>query len=431
MIAKERGLKARGVLSSLTLLGLFGSTCHAQLAPQGASRGASAKGRTAIAVPAAPKTPAQQEYDPTRPGQLQLTKTAIPVNPSDPIAVINGEIISRQQLADECVARKGEEILETLVARTLIGQALRSRGLEVTAQEIDVEIDSVARHVAGIDRQAWLRTLDKERGISPIQYARDIIYPALALRKLAAPRVQVTPQDVQNAFEAQYGDKLRCRMIMVDKIQTAKEIWEEIKKNPAGFEKLAMDRSMDSGSRSLGGLLAEPISRHAYPRNVSERAFEQLVDGDPKDTDKSHKPKDGDFTGPIQVAEATWVIIQRDRVIPAQKVDANDPEVKKATFDMIYEVKLKEAMGEYMVDLMQKARIDNKLTGRVKEANEQIDYDKQVELSGNHSPAQAGSSPTGSPGAGTAPRQKTPTPAALSPDVAKQAERLTAPSSKK
>ena len=34
--------------------------------------------------------------------------TAIPVNPTDPIAIVNGQVITRQQLADECVARKGQ-----------------------------------------------------------------------------------------------------------------------------------------------------------------------------------------------------------------------------------------------------------------------------------------------------------------------------------
>ena len=47
------------------------------------------------------------------------------------------------------------------------------------------------------------------------------------------------------------------------------------------------------------------------------------------------------------------------------------------TYEMIYEVKLKEAMGDYMVDLMQAAAIDNKLTGKVKLANEQIDVDQR------------------------------------------------------
>ena len=58
---------------------------------------------------------------------------------------------------------------------------------------------------------------------------------------------------------------------------------------------------MDTGSRSLGGLLAEPITRHAYPQNVSDAAFAQLVDGDPKDKDpdaqaqgrRLHRPDPG------------------------------------------------------------------------------------------------------------------------------------------
>src|SRR5205823_348070 len=106
--------------------------------------------------------------------------------------------------------------------------------------------------------------------------------------------------------------------------------------------KEAMERSMDSGSRSLGGLLAEPISRHAHPQTVSNAAFYQLVDGDPKDKDPTHKPKNGDITGPIQVAEATWIILRREGVIPAQNADPKDERVKKQTYEMIYEVKLKE-----------------------------------------------------------------------------------------
>ena len=221
---------------------------------------------------------------------LQLTQ--IPVNPTDPILNVNGQVITRQQLADECIARKGKEIAELMIHRTLVEQALRAKKLEVTAAEIDQEIETVAKRF-GISREGWLRTLDKERGISPIQYARDIIYPAIALRKLCAGRVQVTPNDMQQAFEAQYAEKIRCRMILVDTQQKAVEIWERLRKNPGGFEKIAMDESMDTGSRSLGGLLAEPITRHAYPQTISDAAFEQLVDGDKADRDPSHKPKDG------------------------------------------------------------------------------------------------------------------------------------------
>ncbi|HEX3450073.1 MAG TPA: peptidylprolyl isomerase, partial [Isosphaeraceae bacterium] len=339
--------------------------------------------------PAAPTTKADPRYkvnvkDIDVPG---LKQTQIPVNPGDPIATVNGQIISRQQLADECVARKGKEILETLIHRTLIDQALRSRKLEVTAADIDQEIDTVAQRF-GIGREGWLRTLDKERGISPVQYARDIIYPALALRKLCSGRVTVTSDDMKNAFEAQYGEKLRCRMILVDKLPNARAIWEQLRQNPGGFEKIAQEQSMDSGSRSLGGLLGEPITRHAYPQNLSDAAFQQLVDGDPADKDPSHKPKDGDFTGPIQVSEMAWVILRRESVVPAVK-DANlsDKRVREQTYEMIYEVKLKEAMQGIFQELLKSAAIENQLAGTIKLANEEKDpnfgVDRDVKLMSN------------------------------------------------
>jgi foldase protein PrsA len=422
MVARQRGRKVVGVLVTLAAVAGLGYEAAWAQAPFRSSRSAASKSARKKAQEAAP-APAEPAEAPT------MVLKAIPVNPSDPIALVNNEPITRQQLADECVARKGEEILETLIARRLIEQALRARKLDVTPAEVDQEIDNVAQRMAGIGREAWLRTLDKERGISPAQYAHDIIYPALALRKLSASRVQVTDKDVRDAFEAQYGDKIRCRLIMTDTLPKAREIWELLRKNPGGFEKLAQERSMDSGSRSLGGLLAEPITRHAYPQTVSDAAFRQLVDGDPQDKDPSHKPKNGDFTGPIQVAEATWVILRREGVIPAQPVSLKDPNVRKQAHDMIYEVKLKEAMGEFFAELMKASAIENKMTGKVKLANEELHPDHQVDrevklMGGQGQPA--GAQAGGAAGSAGAAGLKVPAPVgAPSEDVlSKQAEAL-------
>ena len=428
MIAMDRGRKTQGMLFALAVLGAMeaGPAWGQGARPAAAAAGRGAKSATAQPQGAAPAQPPAAAFQQDNSG---LKLTAIPANPTDAIATINGEAITRQQLADECVARKGEEILETLVARRLIEQGLKAKKQEVTGAEIDQEIDNVAMRVAGIGREAWLRTLAKERGISPVQYARDIIYPALALRKLAADKVQVTEKDLKNSFDAQYGEKLRCRIIMVDKLRTAQDIWEELRKNPGGFEKLAQERSMDTGSRSLGGLLAEPITRHAYPQNVSDAAFRQLVDGDPNDKDANHKPKDHDFTGPIQVAEATWVLIYREGLEAAKPVDPKDEAVRRNTYEAIYEVKLKEAMNEVFVGLMRAASIDNKLTGQVKLANEDLlpesQVDGNVQLMGNTQ----SNTPPPRPQPSNAPAAKMnlPTPAAASPEVVKQAERLAQP----
>lgn len=314
------------------------------------------------AAPAA-QPPASQQVP-------KLVETKIPTSPNDTVAVVNNQIITRQQLADEAIARKGEEVLETLIARMMIDQALKARGLSVTADEVNAEIEATAQRMAGLSREAWLRTLAKERNISPIQYARDIIYPSLALRKLAQNRVQVTEEEIDQAFESMYGDKLRVRVIMVDKVRAAQEAWEKLRANPAGFEKMAMEISIDQ-SRSAGGLYSEPIARFSYPRNISDAAFQQLVDGDPKDKDPNHKPKDGDITGPIQLTESTWVIMKREGLIPRKEMNKKDAAIRENLRQIVFDAKIKEKMAEVYAELEKQTEIENKLSGRVKLANEE------------------------------------------------------------
>ncbi len=312
-----------------------------------------------------------------------LKEVVLPTNTTDPIAIVNGEIITRQQLADECVARKGQEILDTLIARRLIEQEMRKKKVEISAAEIDAEIDSVAMRIGGVSREIWLRTLDKERGVSPATYARDIIYPTLALRKLAEPRVQVTEQDIKDAFEANFGPRLRCRIIMTDQLRKANEIWEELRKNPGGFERIAKERSLDTSTRANGGLLPDPIARHAYPRNVSDSAFRQLVDGDLKDTNAAHKPKDGDLTGPIQVTENSYVIMRREEFVPGKSGSITDPNIRNMLRTQMFDVKLEEAKKMLYEDMMKASAIENKLTGAIKEGHEEQNPDYRAGLEGN------------------------------------------------
>ena len=361
MITMNRGRKVAFCLVAVAAVGcLEGRPARAQ--------GLFGRGASAPAKPAQPAAPAPKPAPVEIPA---LKEVRVPTNTTDPIAIVNGEVITRQQLADECVARKGQEILDTLIARRLIEQAMRAKKIDVTAAEIDQEIDSVAMRTAGVTREVWLRNLDKERGISPAQYARDIIYPALALRKLATPRVQVTDQDIKDAFEANFGPRMRCRMILCKDLRSANEVWEELRKNPGAFENLAKTRSMDTGTRASGGMLPEPIARHAHPRNISDPAFAQLVDGDPKDSNPAHKPKDGDFTGPIQVNEAGWLVFRREELIPGKSGSLTDPLVQNMLKTQMFDVKLNDAMSTLFEDLMKNSSIDNKLTGQVKMAREE------------------------------------------------------------
>jgi foldase protein PrsA len=294
------------------------------------------------------------------------------VNPNDPVAVINGELITRQQLADECFVRKGIEILETMIARKLVDQEIKKRHLDVTPAEVDAEIERVAHEVAGVTREQWLAALAKDKNISPAQYARDIIYPSIALRKLAAPRVKVTPADIQEAMESRYGTKLRCRIIMVESQQKAIAIWNDLNTKKISWETAVATYSFDQATKAVGGMLSEPIARHAEPRNVTDAVFRDLVDGDPT---RAAKPKDGDVSSVIELAKETgtpaWVIFKREGVVAAQTYDKNDPKGRKLFESAIYEAKVQAEIGEVFNQLARAAAIENKLTGSLKLANEE------------------------------------------------------------
>ena len=223
--------------------------------------------------PAKPPQPRPRRWSTSTtsmPPHFELTQ--IPVNPTDPIAIVNGQVITRQQLADECVAREGQENPRApdqphADRAGAPGQEARSHGGRDRPGD---------RH-----RRQAVRNRPRRLAAHPRQGARNQPgavrprhhLPGARAAETVHGRVQVTPKDMKEAFEAQYGEKIRCRMILVDTQAKAVAIWEELRKNPGGFEKIAKEQSMDTGSRSLGGLLGEPITRHAYPQNALRRGL--------------------------------------------------------------------------------------------------------------------------------------------------------------
>ncbi len=312
--------------------------------------------------------------------QIRVVEKRVPVHPTDAVALVNGEPITRQSLSDEAIIREGERVLEAMISKKLVEQEVRKKGLQITSMEVDKEIERVAA-TFGLSREKWLASLFKERKISPSSYANDIIYPTLALRKLAEPRVVITPEDMKDAYDAYFGEKLKCRIIMLADQKNAAAVWNELQKNPGSFAYVAQNdrRSIDESTKSMGGLLEQPLTRHAYPREVSDAAFAQLVDGDPKDKDPSHKPKNGTMTGPIQVHESAWVIFKRENLSEAQIYDPKDEGMRLKLRELIYEAKVKEEQTNIMNEVFAAAAIENRLTGLVKEAHEEKHPDHKVE----------------------------------------------------
>lgn len=231
-------------------------------------------------------------------------KPAERARPSIPavVARVNFRRITRQDLARECVVHYGEDVLESLVNKQLIVQECRRQRISITRDEVNAEIERMAKKFK-IPVDQWLQMLESERGITARQYADDIIWPTLALRRLAGNQLTVNHEDLIREYETLYGDAIRARLISVSNLQKANKLQAQAVANPGEFGNLAKNFSEDTNSASVKGVI-HPIRKHGtYPK--IEQAVFSMADGE---------------ISPVIHAGGQYVILKREGIIPARSV---------------------------------------------------------------------------------------------------------------
>lgn len=257
----------------------------------------------------------------------------------DVMAIVNGKDISRKDLTDACIRRYGQDILESLVNKRLITNHCAKRGIAVTNEEIAAEIDRMAKRFQ-LGREQWLEMLEKERGVTAEEYARDILWPTLALRKLAAAEVQPTAAEIQQAYERDYGPMVRVRLIAVADAAKAKKLQADAAAHPENFARLAIENSEDVASASVGGMI-QPIRRHMGDEALEAAAF-ALQPGQ---------------VSAVIPAGSQFVILKCDEQLPAR----NTPlaSVQAELVERLSEEKLRESAHGLFAKLQETATVQN------------------------------------------------------------------------
>jgi parvulin-like peptidyl-prolyl isomerase len=255
------------------------------------------------------------------------------------VARVNDDEITREELAGECLRHYGKEVLESLSNKYLIILECQRRNMAVTGEEVNAEIERMAKRFK-LPVDQWLKMLKQERGVNAKQYANDIIWPTLALRKLGGERLRVTAEELQVEYEGIYGPAVKGRIIVCNTPQKAQQVLAEARANPAEFGNLAKDRSDDPSSASLKGVI-QPIRRHSGNEQVEAIAFGM---------------KDGQISDAIQVG-GQYVIFQRETLIPARNVPFKD--VQGQLEELIRERKLRTVASDIFRELQKTAKIEN------------------------------------------------------------------------
>jgi len=299
------------------------------LDPVGAAQPARTPIRTA---PPQAATPAASH------SQTAVTAAA-PTGPLKTVAVVNGEEITRDELARECLKHYGPSVLERLVNKYLIMQECKRQNISVSQEEGNAEIERMATRF-NLPVSDWLKMLKQERGINPTQYASDIIWPTLALRKLAGEQLEVTPEEIARQHEAMYGPAVKARMIVCGDASTAQKVLAEVRANPDRFGELARKHSQDVASASADGLI-QPIRKHVGMKEIEDVAFTM---------------KDGEISPVIKAADQ-YVILKCEGHLPAVNMPLE--KVKPHILQMLRDSKLRQVASTIFEQLRKTARVEN------------------------------------------------------------------------
>ncbi len=254
------------------------------------------------------------------------------------VAVVNNEPISREDLARECLLHYGQDVLESLINRTLILTSCQQRNIVITDKQIKEEIDRMA-HKFSVGKDQWLKMLQQERGITPIRYSKDIIWPTLALRELARAQLTVTQAELDEAFESEFGPSVKVRLIALDNSEEARRMHAEAVAKPEQFPALAKKYSKDPNSASAYGMI-QPIRRHSGDRNLEQVAF-------------ALKP--GQISPIVTVGNLHVFLKCEEHIPPRQGV--NRAKVEPLLVEALKDRKLREAASGVFKQLQDSAQI--------------------------------------------------------------------------
>jgi parvulin-like peptidyl-prolyl isomerase len=257
------------------------------------------------------------------------------------IAVYNGQTpITREDFGEFLISRYGAEQIDFLINRIIIDKACQARGISVTPEEIEAGLNDDLKKMGNVDLKVFEKDFLGPYNKSIYEWREDVVRQRLLMAKLCRDGVKVTDQDLQQAFDAEYGEKLEGRMILWPSDQTryAMMQYTRLRDNPAAFEETA--RHQASSTLAAKGGKIGPFGRGCLGnKDVEDEAF------------KLHS---GEMTTLLETPEGN-VVFKLDKRYPPNKSVTLDSVREKLTGE-VFEQKVQREMQTAFQVLRDKAR---------------------------------------------------------------------------
>lgn len=254
--------------------------------------------------------------------------------------------ITREDLGEYLIARQGSQKVTNLINKRIIEHAAKLKGIEITAAEVEA---ALAADLAGlgVSKSEFVSRILKAYGKTLYEWKEDVIRPKLMMTRLCRGRVTVSNEDLVNAFQAHYGEKVDCKIIMypaADKHNVLHKIWPKIRNDEKEFDHYA--RTQPSPSLASVGGHIKPIGRNTT--------------GDPKLEKVIFSLRQGEVSEVLDTAEGLVIVKCLGRVPPDTNmtIDKARQQLEKE----VYERKERIEIAKLFQELQTQARPRSMIT---------------------------------------------------------------------
>jgi hypothetical protein len=188
--------------------------------------------------------------------------------------------ITREEFGEYLIARCGmADRLNNMVNRSIIEHEAKQRGIEVTAAEVEADFNESLKGI-NTNREDFVKKILLPYNKSLYEWKEDVIKPRLMLVKMCRQRVTATEEDLRNAYDAYYGEKVHCLLIKWRKEEQslAVAMYPKIRDDEKEFDRVA--RSQFTAELAARGGEVPPFGHFTTGNPDMERAAFALKPGE-------------------------------------------------------------------------------------------------------------------------------------------------------
>jgi len=285
---------------------------------------------------------------------IEPERSATPASPAPSrsalLARVNGQALPIAPLNDALLSDYGLPIAQQFIADEVVRQELIRQGMATEVTDMEVEAET-ARALGQIFRflespsqsqlEGLLQQFLRKNNFTRRQWDATMRRNA-QLARLAAPKVNVTEEQLRSAYYQIYGARRIVRHIQVESMAKAQKVLDELE---AGKDFASLAETYSASPTGKEGGLLPPISMKDPPKRIPPALLQVAM--------AMEKP--GEISNPIQTG-TSFHILKYEELVPPEGVTFE--EVRDKLVSVVRDQQIGQMQQEILADLIGQAEIE-------------------------------------------------------------------------